>query len=98
MFCLTTSHVAYCTFHLQVGEGKSQVDEVVEHFNICAGNPAVCMTQVCRLLQAFIASALCMVMHGDRIATAAYLPTENQMQNLTCILTATLHFMNFCLP
>lgn len=35
---------------LQVGEGKSEVDEVVEHFNICAGNPAVCMTQVRWLL------------------------------------------------
>lgn len=36
-------------WYFQVGEGKGQVDEVVEHFNICAGNPAVCMTQVCRL-------------------------------------------------
>ncbi len=30
----------------QVGEGKSQVDEIIEHFNINAGNPAICMTQV----------------------------------------------------
>ena len=37
--------------HLQVGEGKGQVDEIVEHFNISAGNPAVCMTQV-NLVQA----------------------------------------------
>jgi len=30
----------------QVGEGKSQVDDIIEHFNINAGNPAICMTQV----------------------------------------------------
>ena len=30
----------------QIGEGKSQVDEIIEHFNINAGNPAICMTQV----------------------------------------------------
>jgi len=30
----------------QVGEGKSQVDEIIEQFNINAGNPAICMTQV----------------------------------------------------
>ncbi|KAL0037264.1 hypothetical protein WJX79_009148 [Trebouxia sp. C0005] len=29
----------------KVGEGKSQVDEIIEHFNINAGNPAICMTQ-----------------------------------------------------
>ena len=30
----------------QVGEGKSQVDDIIEHFNINPGNPAICMTQV----------------------------------------------------
>ena len=31
---------------MQVVEGKAHVDEIVEHFNINAGNPVVCMTQV----------------------------------------------------
>ena len=55
MVCLAT-FILLVLWCLQVGEGKSEVDEVVEHFNICAGNPAVCMTQVlltyvCQCLQ-----------------------------------------------
>ena len=31
---------------MQVTEGKAHVDEIIDSFNINAGNPSVCMTQV----------------------------------------------------
>ncbi len=43
---------------MQVGEGKSQVDEIVEHFNINAGNPAICMTQVIQVSVSVMVRAL----------------------------------------
>lgn len=42
------SHTMLPTWVIQVGDGtRAQVDEILDHFNINAGNPATCMTQVC---------------------------------------------------